>query len=259
MFGRYAMINAVLFDLSGVLYVGDQPVAGAVQALRKLQAAGIPHRFVTNVTRTPAAELVQRLAAMGFAITSENLFSAPIAARHYIKARQLRPFMLIHPALEAEFAEFRLGSPDAVLLGDAGDGFSYQQLNRAFRLLIDGVPLLAMGNNRYFRENDELSLDIGPFVSALEYASGVRATILGKPSREFFAGAVESLGCAAEQVVMIGDDVLADVEGALLAGLQGILVQTGKYRSQDETQIKTAGAVVVADVAAAVEWILGHR
>lgn len=253
------MISAVLFDLSGVLYVGGEAVPGAVQALQKLQAASVPQRFITNVTRTPSAELVRRLAAMGFKATPGDLFSAPIAARDYLKARQLRPFRLIHPALEAEFAEFRQDPPDAVLLGDAGDGFSYQNLNRAFRLLMEGAPLLAMGNNRYFQESDGLSLDIGPFVSALEYASGGSATILGKPSKEFFIGAVESLGCPASEVVMIGDDALADVDGALLAGLQGILVQTGKYRSGDETQIKSPGAVVLADVAEAVEWILANR
>jgi HAD superfamily hydrolase (TIGR01458 family) len=253
------MVRAVLFDLSGVLYVGGKAVPGAVQALQKLQAAGVPHRFLTNVTRTPSNELIARLTALGFRITSEGLFSAPIAARNYIKARRLRPFMLIHPALAAEFADLPQDPPDTVLLGDAGDGFSYQNLNRAFRLLMDGAALLAMGNNRYFQEADGLSLDIGPFVSALEYASGASATILGKPSKDFFIGAVESLGCPASEVVMIGDDALADIEGALLAGIQGILVQTGKYRAGDETQIKQSGALVLADVAAAVEWVLAHR
>jgi ribonucleotide monophosphatase NagD (HAD superfamily) len=93
----------------------------------------------------------------------------------------------------------------------------------------------------------------------LECASGTSATVLGKPSEAFFKGAVESLGCSASEVVMVGDDALADVEGALLAGLQGILVQTGKYRSGDEAQIKRPGAVVLADVAEAIEWILANR
>ncbi|MGF1613529.1 MAG: TIGR01458 family HAD-type hydrolase [Gammaproteobacteria bacterium] len=253
------MVSGVLFDLSGVLYVGEQAVPGAVEALTKLQSAGVPHRFVTNVTRTPSGELMRRLVALGFEVTPDNLFSAPIAARDYIKTRQLRPFMLIHPALEAEFRDIRQDPHDAVLLGDAGDGFSYRNLNQAFRLLMEGAPLLAMGNNRYFQEADGLSLDIGPFVAALEYAAGTSAIILGKPSDAFFAGAVESLGCPASQVVMIGDDALADVEGALLAGLQGILVQTGKYRPGDETQIKRSGAVVLSDVTAAIDWILTNR
>lgn len=253
------MVSAVLFDVSGVLYVGSEAVPGAVQALEKLQAAGVPHRYVTNVTRTPSAELIRRLAGMGFNVTAEHLFSAPIAARRYLEAHQLRPFMLIHPALEPEFAGFIGDSPNAVLLGDAGEGFNYENLNHAFRLLVDGAPLLAMGNNRYFQDNGGLSLDIGPFVSALEYASGVSATILGKPSKDFFIGAVDSLGCSASEVVMIGDDALADVDGALRAGLQAILVQTGKYRSGDETKLERTGALVLADVAHAVDWVLANR
>lgn len=253
------MISGVLFDLSGVLYIGEQAVPGAVQALQRLRDANVPARFVTNVTRTATAKLMERLAGMGFAVAAEDLFTAPIAARNYLQANELRPFLLIHPALEEEFSAFSREMPNAVLLGDAGDEFSYHNLNQAFRLLMDGAPLLAMGNNRYFREPDGLSLDIGPFVAALEYASGTSALILGKPSAAFFAGAVASLGCPASEVVMIGDDALADVEGARSAGLQGILVQTGKYRPGDEAQIKQPGAVVLANVARAVEWVLAHH
>jgi HAD superfamily hydrolase (TIGR01458 family) len=129
-------------------------------------------------------------------------------------------------------------------------------MNRAFRSLLDGGPLLAMGDNRYFKEADGLSLDIGPFVAALEYATGNQAIILGKPAPAFFEGALLSLGCAADEVVMIGDDVLTDVEGALAAGLKGILVRTGKYRPGDEDQITHPGAMVVEDIQAAVDWIL---
>lgn len=254
------MISGVLFDLSGVLYVGDDAIPGAVEALKRLNAAGLPTRFVTNVTRTPARQLLARLQAMGFSITADKLFTAPIAARNYLRTHELRPYLLVHPALEEEFAGLSTTPPNAVLLGDAGDGFSYQHLNRAFRLLLeDGAPLLAMGNNRYFRAPDGLSLDIGPFVAALEYAADTRALIFGKPAPEFFEGAVVSLGCRATEVVMVGDDAVADVGGALAAGLKGILVKTGKYRSGDENRIDRSGAEVVQDITKAVQWILDQQ
>lgn len=257
---RGKVISGVLFDLSGVLYVGDEAVPGAVEALQRLSSSGLPTRFVTNVTRTSSRDLVARPQAMGFAITATHLFTAPIAARDYLKTHELRPYLLVHPALEAEFAELSTVSPNAVLLGDAGTGFSYQNLNRAFRLLIEhSAPLLAMGNNRYFREPDGLSLDIGPFVAALEYAADTRAMIFGKPAPEFFGGAVASLGCPASEVVMVGDDAAADVGGALAAGLRGILVKTGKYRPGDEDRIDRSGATVVEDITVAIEWILDHQ
>jgi HAD superfamily hydrolase (TIGR01458 family) len=249
------MIEGVLLDLSGVLYVGDAALPGAREALGRLRDAGFPVRFVTNVTRKPFDEILERLHAMGFDIASEELLTAPRAARAYIESRQLRPYLLIHPALESEFADLDTASPNAVLLGDAEDRFDYAHLNRAFRVLMQGGPLLAMGNNHYFQDRDGLSLDIGPFVAALEYATGQSAVILGKPSPDFYGVAVESLGCDAKHVVMVGDDALADVEGALIAGLQGILVRTGKYRPGDEDKITHPGAQVVTDFVAAVQHI----
>ena len=252
------MIRGVLFDLSGVLYVGQHAVPGALKSLEKLRQARLPIRFVTNVTRSPAAEIQRRLAQMGFIISPDELISAPRAARAHLISHGLSPYLLIHPALEPEFADLVGESPNSVLLGDAGDGFNYANLNYAFRLLIEGAPLLAMGNNHYFQDDDGLSLDIGPFVAALEYASGKSAVILGKPSPHFFLAAVENLGCEASDTVMVGDDAQADVDGALAAGLQGILVRTGKYREGDETKISLPGATVLAEINAATEWILSR-
>lgn len=253
------MVEGVLLDLSGVLYVGDAAVPGAQTALGRLRDAHLPIRFVTNVTRRPFEVILERLREMGFDIAVDELLTAPRAAREYIEAHGLRPYLLIHSALEPEFAALDCESPNAVLLGDAEERFDYAHLNRAFRVLMDGGTLLAMGNNHYFQDRDGLSLDIGPFVAALEYASGREAVILGKPSADFYAVAVASLGCEAKQTVMVGDDALADVDGALAAGLQGILVRTGKYRAGDEEKIVQPGARVVADFVAAAESILSSR
>jgi HAD superfamily hydrolase (TIGR01458 family) len=126
-------------------------------------------------------------------------------------------------------------------------------MNRAFRLLMEGAEFIAMGNNRYFREADGLSLDIGPFVTALEYATGRKALILGKPSPAFFHQAVASMGVEAENVLMVGDDVTADVEGALEAGLMAALVRTGKYRPADEDSLRDTQAWIEDDISAVVE------
>ncbi len=250
------MICGVLFDLSGVLYVGSKAVEGAPRSIGALRQRGIALRFVTNVTRQPAGELLRRLAGMGFEIEDNELITAPRAARAYLLKHKLSPYLLIHPALKPDFADLVTDSPNAVLLGDAGDDFNYANLNRAFRLLMEGADFLAMGNNHYFREDGGLSLDIGPFVAALEYASGKEAAILGKPSGEFFRAAVEDLGCSPAETVMVGDDALADVDGALAAGIKGILVRTGKYQLGDESKITRPGAKVLADINAAVDWIL---
>ena len=141
-------------------------------------------------------------------------------------------------------------------MGDAGPFFSYERLNAAFRILLSGAPLIAVARNRYFREAGGLSLDMGPFVTALEYAAGVEAEIVGKPARPFFESALKDIGCEAGRVVMIGDDLHADIGGAQALGIAGILVRTGKYRPEDESDPTVRPTMVANDFPATVEWIL---
>ena len=250
------MIHGVLIDLEGVLYVGGYPLPGAREALLSLRAAGIPMRFITNTSRTTRAAIVDRLADMGLEVAPEHLFTPVVAARNYLIARKLTPHLLVHPHILGEFADLLGPSPDAVLIGDAGSAFDYGALNRCFRLLLNGLPLLAMGSNRYFRDDGGLSLDIGPFVAALEYAAEMEAVILGKPAAAFFLAAVASLDLPPQDVVMVGDDAEMDVCGALTAGLRAALVRTGKYRPGDEAKVEPRGGRVFDDLDAVVDYIL---
>lgn len=247
-------IKGVLLDLSGVVYQGSSLLPGAVKAVERLREIGLPVRYITNTTRQTHAAILERLTGMGLPVDGQELFTATRTARQRLAERGLTPWLLVHPNLEPELRDLTGETPNAVLVADAGEGFTYAAMNRAFRLLMDGAPLLAICRNRYFREDDGLSLDAGPFVAALEYAADTEAEILGKPAPAMFHAAVQSMGCAPEETVMVGDDVESDVNGAVQAGLTALLVRTGKYREGDEGRM-AQGAEMVADISEAVEWI----
>lgn len=238
------MLKAILFDISGVLHVDKRPIPGAVELIATLQQQSVPMRFVTNTSRSTSKEIFNSLRTMDFDLSQSAIFTAPLAVKQVCAQRGLRPYCLIHPDLEAEFQDINQQDPNAVVIADAADRFDYAHLNKAFSLLIDGAPLLGIGRNRYFKSQGQLQLDAGPFIDALEYAADIKAEILGKPAAGFFQAAVHSLGCEAEEVLMIGDDVEADVMGAMQAGLQACLVRTGKYLPSDESK---AGQAAVAD------------
>jgi HAD superfamily hydrolase (TIGR01458 family) len=251
------MIEGVLLDLGGVVYVGDAPLPGALEALDRLRATGLPLRYITNTTRTPKRAMLAKLRRLGVPAEDGELFMPALAARHYLEARALSPALLVHPALEEDFEGLPADGREAVVIGDAAQGFTYPALNAAFRALESGAEFLALARNRSFQDDDgALSLDAGPFVAALEYASGRAATLFGKPSRAFFEAVLDSLSCPAASAVMIGDDVESDIAGAMAAGLKGLLVRTGKYRSGDEAKIAPPPNVVLADLSEAVDWIL---
>jgi len=235
------MIKAILFDISGVLYQDKTPIIGAIDAINQLQCSGLPLRFVTNSSRSTEVMIVSALQKMGFVIDPCQVFTAPGAIKRFLQMKNLRPYCLVHPDLEAEFIDFDQLNPNAVVVTDAAERFDYNRLNTAFQLLLEGAQLIGIGRNRYFKTDGELCLDAGPFIQALEYAAGVDAQIMGKPAAAFFMAVVNSVGCMPKEVLMIGDDAEADVEAALKAGLQACLVQTGKYRKGDESRVLSLG------------------
>ncbi|KAF9583857.1 hypothetical protein BGW38_008309 [Lunasporangiospora selenospora] len=170
---------------------------------------------------------------------------------------------------------------DSVVVGLSPSNFHYEMMNQAFRILIDlkstpqPAPLIAVHKAKYFADKDQTSLSMGPggFVEALEYSTGVKAHVVGKPEKAFFELAIQnmSLSAAEEQgsskdddassglgVVMIGDDVEQDLGGgAAELGLIRYLVQTGKYRPKDEDRDKYGGLNgVFEDFAQVVDHIL---
>jgi HAD superfamily hydrolase (TIGR01458 family) len=119
------------------------------------------------------------------------------------------------------------------MLGDLAEGWSYEMLQEAFEYVMGGAAIIALSRDRYWQRGDRLALDAGPFVAALEYATGAAARVAGKPSPAFYAAALASLGLpASTRAAMVGDDLWSDVQGAQRAGLEGWLVRTGKFREE---------------------------
>ena len=229
-------VEALLLDLSGVIYVQDEAVPGAAEALEQLREAGLRVRLVTNTTMRPRRSILERLDRLGIETDpAELLTPATLARRRCEEAGYDSVALVVLDELreDLEGLEESGGGVDAVIVGDLGDRWDYQVLNRAFRWLIEGAELIALQKNRYWETAEGLSLDAGPFVAALEYAVGREAEVVGKPSPAFFELALGDLGVSADRAAMVGDDVEADVGGALDAGIAGILVRTGKYREED--------------------------
>jgi HAD superfamily hydrolase (TIGR01458 family) len=226
-------IQGMLFDLDGVLYVGSQPIAGAAEAVDAIRASGMPCRFITNTSTQSLATLAAKIQAMGFAIPAEEIISAPQATLRYLQGLgdPVCRFLLAED-VRRDFAGFRQSDTEAevIVIGDIGDAWSYSLLNEVFNCLMQGAQLIAIHKNRFWQTEQGLQMDIGGFIHALEYASGVTTTIIGKPSADFFRIALDDMKMQAGNAAIVGDDIDTDVGGGQAAGLTGVLVKTGKYR-----------------------------
>ncbi|XP_066880499.1 phospholysine phosphohistidine inorganic pyrophosphate phosphatase isoform X4 [Kogia breviceps] len=138
---RLAGVRGVLLDISGVLYDGGEgggaPIAGSVEALARLKRSQLKVRFCTNESQKSRGDLVGTLRRLGFDI-SEGEVTAPAPATCLIlKERGLRPHLLIHDGVRSEFDQIDTSNPNCVVIGDAGEGFSYQNMNKAFQVLME--------------------------------------------------------------------------------------------------------------------------
>ena len=227
--------RAVVFDLDGVLYQEDALISGTVQTVRALRKADVPFRFLTNTTSKSRAEVLDKLREFGFPAQAEWIYSPPATAGDLLREQQASAYLLVQDRALPDFADVRRDdrAPDYVVMGDLGDGWTFKKLNQAFQFIQQGAGLIALGMTRYWQSGGGLLLDVGPFVAALEYATGQKALVLGKPAPAFFERIARGLSLPPEQIALVGDDIRTDVGAAMEAGFLGIQVRTGKFRPSD--------------------------
>lgn len=256
-------MRGLLFDMDGVLYHAEDPIPGAAEAIRWVRRQRLPHLFVTNTTSRPRRELAEKLARFGIPGGEEDILTPCDVAADWLRQRPGEPVALfVKPAARQAFEGIPQVPDHAeagarhVLIGDLGEGWDFATINRAFRLLHaePEATLIALGMTRYWKDGSGVSLDTAPFVALLEHATGRRPLVFGKPSAAYFGAAAARLGLAAEEILMVGDDILTDVGGAQAAGLKGVLVRTGKFRPTDPDDAVRPDAVLDSIAALPAWW-----
>jgi HAD superfamily hydrolase (TIGR01458 family) len=276
-------VRALLLDLDGVIVVAGQGVPGAADAIARLEAGRRPYRIVTNTSAISRTTMSRWAAQLGATIPAERFQSALSASAAW--AQRAFPdgplYVLASDDAKTEFAGQRLlsheeagrvgASAAAVIVGDSPEEATFDNLNRAFRLIRNGALLVGMHQNPWWLTPDGPTLDSGAYVAGLEFASERKARIIGKPSLAFFSLAVADLRrelsargeprLARHDIAMVGDDVRTDIRAGQRAGLRGIFVRTGKHDLADiETATTERGgrrpdavAASLADVVAALD------
>ena len=252
---------AILLDVDGVLHVSGETIPGAVDAVKRLRAAGHRIRFVTNSTTKSRSDLGTHLRAMGFGIEDDELQTTGDVAARVLKGK--RVLALTMPGILDDLEGLQLigMNADAVLVGGADEGeetgrvFSYLNLNRAFLELQAGAELYCLHKNRWWQTGAGPRLDAGAFVAGLEYAADTEATVLGKPSPEYFAAALEAIDADPELAWMVGDDLEGDVLGAQRQGMRTVLVRTGKFRPDDLEHAGVHPDGIVSSIAQLPDWL----
>jgi len=254
-------VACILLDIDGVLHVSGEPIPGAVDAVARLREQGHALRFVTNNSTRPRETLAHELRELGFPLEDDELQTTPRAAARELAGKRVLALTMVAIVPDLDGIELVGDRADAVLLGGCDETtepnqvFSWMNLGRAFAELQMGAELYCLHKNKWWQTSRGPLLDAGAFVAGLEYATGVDATILGKPSPAYFAAALDALGAQPELTWMVTDDLEADVRGAQSFGMRTALVRTGKFRPETLESSGLVPEIVLSSIAHFPEWL----
>jgi HAD superfamily hydrolase (TIGR01458 family) len=254
---------AILLDLDGVLQVSGQPIPGAADAVAELRRRGHRVRFVTNNTTRSRTTLAGELRRNGIEVEDDELQTPAVAAARMLAGKRVLALVMAALVDDLDGIELVGEGAEAVLLGGAdetdetGRVFSYMNLARAFAELELGAELYCLHKNRWWQTSRGPLLDSGAFVAGLEYAAGVEATVLGKPSPAYFEAALAALDAEPELTWMVGDDLESDVAGAQRFGLRTVLLRTGKFRPDTLERSTIVPDAVLSSIAFLPGWLDG--
>ncbi len=222
----------ILIDFDGIIKIGHYPADDAKIFLEYIANNKIPSFIISNSTLRTSFDLKNFLSKynIDFGIP---VMTAVDAALAYVKDHYTHISLYCNNSIKNNFAEFRNdANPQAVVVGDLGEKWTYDVMNEIFRKVHEGADLIAMQKNKFWKPGgDKLVMDAGAFIKAIEYAASKEAILIGKPSPLYFKSALKQLGWEdGEEFIMIGDDIETDIAGAQQIGGRGFIVYTGKTK-----------------------------
>lgn len=232
-------VKNLIIDMDGVLYRGHRPLPGAKEFLQHLEEREIAYTLVTNnATRTPE-EYVALLKEMGIEVSPRRILTSALATADYLRnilPQGARLYLIgeegLYSALAARGFEFGTREVEAVVVG-MDRQLTYEKLKTATIAIRQGARFVGTNPDKSFPAEEAIVPGAGAILAAIEAATGVKPTVIGKPEPILFQMALQRMGATEKETAVIGDRLETDILGGQRCGLTTILVLTGVTQKQD--------------------------
>ena len=241
--------DAFLFDLDGVVYVGEEPLPEAVASLAQLREMGKSVRFLTNDPRPTRLDVVGRLRNMGIEASEKEVITSGWATARHLQRQNLgSAYVLGGRGLKREIAaagvEVTDGDHPEVVVVGCDEQVCYRHVAQAARLISHGAKFVATNADGSFLAPGGPLPATGAIIDAIVAATKQQPMVVGKPYPSMFEMAVEGLGAETARTVMIGDDPSTDVLGAHQAGITSVLVSENLIHFPSPRDFRAADATI---------------
>jgi len=247
-------IEAIFLDLDGTIYLGGEPIEGALDFLERLDQRGIRRFFLSNNSSKSVSQYLERLTSMGIPANEQDILLSTHDLLSWLKKEGVTETYLVgtegmREMLEEDGIRTRSRSPQYVVLGYDTE-INYEKLSTASIHLHSGVPMVASHPDIVCPSPDGGLPDTGAYIDLFEATTGVRPIhICGKPNPGMILHKIEELGLQPDNCAMVGDRLYTDIEMAERSGVHGILVLSGEATMSDASVASQKPSLVVDSVA----------
>lgn len=258
-------VRGFILDMDGVIWKADQPIGDLPWVFETIRRQGMKVVLATNNgTRTPEM-YVEKLVSLGVALEPWQIVNSAQAAAHYLK-QQLPDGGAVYvvgelgvvEALKDQGFDISETGAKAVVVG-MDRGLTYDKLTRATLLIRAGAAFIATNPDRTFPTPGGLVPGAGAIVAAIEAATDIKPVVLGKPAPEMYKVALERMGLAPQEAIVVGDRLETDIAGAQPLECRTALVLSGVTTQEVALRWRPAPDVIAPDLTALVEAIVVQR
>ena len=247
-------IDAIFLDLDGTIYLGGEPIEGALDFLERLKQRGIRRFFLSNNSSKSVSQYLEKLTSMGIPATEQDILLSTHDLLSWLKKEGITETYLVgtegmREMLEDDGIRTRAQSPQYVVLGYDTE-INYEKLSTASIHLHRGVPMVASHPDIVCPSPDGGLPDTGAYIDLFEATTGVRPVhICGKPNPGMILHKIVELGLRPDNCAMAGDRLYTDIEMAERSGVHGILVLSGEATMSDASDATQKPSLIVDSVA----------
>ncbi len=229
----FSSLRAVILDMDGVLWRGQEALPGVPEFFHFLSQHGIKYALATNNSTRTADMFVEKLAQFGVPARAEQVITSSVATAAYIRHHfplDTPIYVVGETGIKQALAEAGYREdPDRARLVVVGLDFNvtYDRLRIATLRIREGAAFIGTNGDRTFPTPEGLVPGNGALLAAISTATDVQPIIIGKPGTAMFEVALERLGTTPQNTLMVGDRLETDILGGVNAGMPTVLVLTG--------------------------------
>ena len=252
-------IKALVLDMDGVLWRGKEPIGDLPKIFASIKAKGLEFAFATNNSSTTAEQYVAKLESFGVKAIAAQVITSGLSTAEYLGGKYSSGIEIYAIGEEGLFSAlegvgFRVGKTNAkVVVIGLDRQVDYDKLKTATQLVRQGAALIGTNPDTTLPTPGGLAPGAGSILAAIEAATGIKATIIGKPNPLMFNQALQWLGKKSNETLVVGDRLETDIAGGQAAGFQTALVLSGVTTKEMATSWSPPPILIATDLSDLVD------